>query len=264
MNEPLAKPATVLQVLQAINEIAPQDLAETWDPVGLQVGDPGQPVSQALLVLDVTLPLIAEAAARKCSLIISHHPLIFSPLPSVRADIPEQHLVHELAARQISLIAAHTNLDAAPGGVADCLADCLQLDRSERLVLAKYGRAADLPAPELLSELLRRARGLLGSAGCRINTDQDRAVRRLAVFPGSLSEDCIPELVADGADTLICGELKHHLSLMLAARGIAAIDTGHDVSERVVLAPLAAQLAKMLPQISFAVSDGMDYNKMVF
>lgn len=264
MIEPLAKPATVLQVLQVLNEFAPPDLAEDWDPVGLQVGDPGQPVLQVLLVLDVTMPLIAEAAARNCSLIISHHPLIFSPLPAIRTDIPEQGLVHELAARRISLIAAHTNLDAAPGGVADCLADRLQLKRPGRQVLAKYGRSADLAEPEPLSGLLRRTRDLLGSAGCRINTDQDRLVRRLAVFPGSLSEDCFPELIADGADALVCGELKHHLGLMLAARGIAAIDAGHDVSERVVLAPLAAQLAKMLPQISFAVSDGMDYNKMVF
>ncbi len=264
MNETNAKQTSVAQVLQVLNELAPPELAESWDPIGLQVGDPMQPALRTLLVLDVTFPLIKKAAAVGCNLIISHHPLIFTPLPAVRADQPEQRIVHELIKNSISVIAAHTNLDAAPGGVADCLADALQLARSSRQTIATYGRAVDLPRAESLRHLLQRTSQQLGSFGCRINTDQDRPVKRLAVFPGSFSEEWISELAARDVDALICGELKYHLGLMLAARGIAAISAGHDVTERVVLRPLVARLSDRLPQISFAVSDGLDYNKMAF
>lgn len=256
--------ATVGRVLQVMNDFAPPELAENWDPVGLQVGDPGQPVSRAMLALDVTGPVLAAAAAAGCSLLIVHHPLIFTPLSAIRADIPEQKLVQDLLVRRISLIAAHTNLDAAAGGVADCLADTLGFSWSGRFSAGKYGRGNDLVIPELLSHFLARVRVLLGSCGCRVNTDQDRLIRRVAVIPGSFSEDCLPLLQDLGVDCLVCGELKHHHGLMLAARGIAAVDTGHDVSERVVLQPLAWRLTEKLPEISFAVSAGFDYNKMAF
>jgi dinuclear metal center YbgI/SA1388 family protein len=255
---------TVNQVLQVLDELAPPLLAKEWDKIGLQVGNPDQLVYRALLALDVTPAVIASAAAADCQLIISHHPLIFNPLTTIRTDDPEQHLIDNLIRLRISLIVAHTNLDAAAGGVADCLLDALQDKGRERRTIAGFGRLQDLAQPELFSRLRERVRWQLGSSGCRINTDQDRMVSRLAVFPGSFAEEAIPELVDTGVGAVICGEIKHHLGLMLAARGIAVIDAGHDVTERVVLNPLAENLTGRLPQISFAVDGGLDYNKMAF
>lgn len=264
MRESTSGSIMVSQVLDVLNELAPPELAAEWDKIGLQAGNPDQPVKKALLTLDVHESVIQNAIVADCQLIICHHPLIFVPLDSIRTDVPEQRLVMNLISQKISLIAAHTNLDAAPGGVADCLADALHLGVQKRQVIARYGRLNDLAEPEMLSRMLSRVRWQLGSSGCRINTDQDRLISRLAVFPGSFSEDWLAELVDCGVGALICGEIKHHQGLMLAARGIAAIDAGHDVTERVVLTPLAEKLAARLPQISFAVSSGMDYNKMAF
>ncbi len=259
-----AETATVSLVLRTLDELAPPGLAESWDKIGLQVGDPDWPVRQVLLALDITDQSIKDAETLGCQLIICHHPPIFNPLASLRTDIPEQQQLFRLISRRISVIAAHTNLDAAPGGVADSLAEILGLGGPECRPVAAYGRSGRLAEPELLSRLLARIRQTLGSSGCRINTDQDRLITSLAVFPGSLAEEFIPDLVAAGVEAVVCGEIKHHLGLMLAARGMAAIDAGHDVTERVVLAPLAASLRDRLPQISFAVSNGMDYNKMAF
>lgn len=255
---------TVKDILQIMDQIAPPELAAEWDKVGLQVGWPDQAVKCVLLTLDFNENALKQALDKHCELVIVHHPLFFSPLPTIRHDVPEQRLVQGLIQNKISLIVAHTNLDAAQGGVADSLADILGLSSINRQLIGMYGRQGDLAEQVSLSQLIASVRAILGASGCRVNTDQNRLISRLAVFPGSFAEEDIPLLEQFEVEALVCGELKHHIGLMLAARGVAAIDTGHDVSERVVLQPLADRLAEQLPQISFAVSGGFDYNKMVF
>jgi len=256
---------TVREVWQALDGLAPPALAAEWDTaIGLEAGSPHAQVSKVMIALDVTAEVIAQAHASGCQLIICHHPLIFTPLATLRQDVPEQNLIVSLVQQGISLLAAHTNLDAAPGGVADCLADIFGLEQDSRQPAGPFGRFGLLPQPLSLRSLLQMARERLGSSGCRINTGHDRIISRLAVFPGSFSEEEIPLLTTLGSEAIICGEIKHHVGLMLAARGIVAIDAGHDVTERVVLEPLAARLAELLPEISFAVEQGIDYNKMAF
>ena len=258
-------PITVQSVWQALDQLAPPQLAAEWDTaIGLEIGRPDQLVSHVLIALDVSEAVIDRAAASGCQLIITHHPLIFTPLPAIRLDNPEQYLAAELLRCEISLIAAHTNLDAAPGGVADCLADAIGFPSHNRQAAGPFGRVGNLPEPRMLSQLALSAKKTLGSFGCRINTDQDRPVSRIAAFPGSFSEEELPVLVELGVQAIICGEIKHHVTLMLAARGIASIDAGHDVTERVALHPLAVRLKEMMPEISFAVDVGLDYNKMAF
>ncbi len=103
-------------------------MAESWDPIGLQTGSMNTETEAVLLCLDITSAAVARARAERANLIITHHPLIFSPLQTVRADLPEQQLLYNLISHQISVFSAHTNLDAAPGGVADCLAQSLELE----------------------------------------------------------------------------------------------------------------------------------------
>ncbi len=255
---------TVSDILQIIEAIAPPEIAAEWDHIGLQIGDPDQIVNHVLLTLDLNEAALTMAEDGDCELIICHHPLIFTPLPTLCDDVPEQRLILRLIRSGISVIVAHTNLDAAVGGVADCLADSLGLDAAGRQLCGPFGRAGLLAEPIQLSQLRSVVQQALQSAGCRLNTDQDRLISRLAVMPGSFDEDEIPLLEALAVDAVVSGEIKHHAGLLLAARGIAALDAGHDVTERVVLRPLATRLAEQLPQISFAVNSGMDYNKMAF
>jgi GTP cyclohydrolase I len=255
---------TVLQVLDAVNLLAPPELADEWDRIGLQVGSLRSPVRKVLAALDATPAVIAEAAILDCQMIISHHPLIFTPLQALQEDCPEQFLVICLVRQNIGLVAAHTNLDAAPGGVADCLVECLGLGGRSCENVGKYGRLARKAPKRRLREWAKEIQIRLGSAGCRFNTDEDRLIESVAVFPGAFPEEIIPEIAAQRPDLVISGEIRHHVHLMLASRGIAAIDAGHDVTERVVLRPLAEKLSKMLPKIQFAVARDMDYNRMAF
>ena len=118
---------TVQQLYEAMQRIAPLELAESWDNPGLLVDCAGE-VTRVLVTLDITPEVVAEAAAKHCEAIVAHHPVIFDPLKKLGPqDVPFQ-----LVRAGISAICMHTNLDAAPGGVNDTLADLLGMQREGR------------------------------------------------------------------------------------------------------------------------------------
>ncbi|MDD3867311.1 MAG: Nif3-like dinuclear metal center hexameric protein [Clostridia bacterium] len=263
----MTKPVTVQTIADYLNVLAPADLAEPWDHTGLLIGSPDQPVRRVLVSLDADLSAINAAVQHQAELMICHHPLIFSPLSSLRIDRPNELQCVRLIQEKISLIAAHTNLDAAEGGTADCLAAYLLQGHEISVALqpcAVYGRLADISEPVLLSDWRREVAVRLGSSGCRLNTGHDRLIRRVVFWPGAFSEDAIEPVVQARADLVICGEVKHHVNLALADFGVALMDVGHDVSERPVLRPLADTLQQVWPQISFAVHDGIAYNGIAY
>ena len=111
---------SVQQILGLLQAAAPQELALSWDNVGLLV-DAGTPVDSVLTTLDITPAVVREAVENDCQLIVSHHPVIFHPLKTLAADdVPAL-----LLKNGISAICMHTNLDAAPEGVNDTLSNIL-------------------------------------------------------------------------------------------------------------------------------------------
>jgi len=98
------------------------------DPIGLAIGTLNKEVKNVLVTLDVTDAVVEEAIAQHCELIIAHHPPIFMKLSNLRTDNPQGRLYEKLIKHDIAVYAAHTNLDVAPGGVNDLLADALQLE----------------------------------------------------------------------------------------------------------------------------------------
>ncbi len=123
----------VQAILEALEDLAPAALAYEGDPVGLSVGDPEWDVARVLVTLSVTPDAVKVALRKKADAIVSHHPLIWRPLRALRTDAPHTALCLELAQARIACIAAHTNLDVAPGGVNDTLADRLGLVRRKPL-----------------------------------------------------------------------------------------------------------------------------------
>ncbi len=115
------------EIIQLFESWAPRSYAMDDDPVGLQIGRLNQPVSNVLVTLDVTEEVILEAIEKNCQMIIAHHPPLFIPLKSVRTDLPTGKVVELCIKHDIAVYAAHTNLDVAPGGVNDLLANALQL-----------------------------------------------------------------------------------------------------------------------------------------
>ncbi|WP_428939019.1 Nif3-like dinuclear metal center hexameric protein [Fontivita pretiosa] len=113
-------------VLTALEQIAPTRYAESWDNVGLLVGDPSQEVASAILTIDYTPQVAAEAQSLGCDLVIAYHPPIFEPLKRVRSLGPGE-LIFDAIRRGVAIYSPHTALDVAAGGTNDMLADAVGL-----------------------------------------------------------------------------------------------------------------------------------------
>lgn len=115
------------EVIQALEQWAPPVLQEEYDNCGLQVGDPGAEVQQALLTLDCTEAVVAEAVAQGCGLIITHHPVIFKGLKAVTGSSGMQRTILAAIRANVAIYAIHTNLDNVIGGVSGEMAARLGL-----------------------------------------------------------------------------------------------------------------------------------------
>lgn len=117
----------VKDILKEIEQYAPLPLQDDYDNAGVQVGDINQPVTGALLCLDVTEEVISEAIELDCNLIISHHPLAFKPFKSLTGATYIERCMMEACKHDLVIYAAHTNLDNAPGGVSFRMAEMIGL-----------------------------------------------------------------------------------------------------------------------------------------
>lgn len=119
---------TVRDVLAALEEIAPAHLAFPWDKIGIQVGRADAPVHTAVVSLDRSMSAIGFAKDVGAQLLLSHHPLIFTPLETATSETEEGESILALAVAGLNFVAAHTNWDAAKGGINDALAERLGLE----------------------------------------------------------------------------------------------------------------------------------------
>jgi dinuclear metal center YbgI/SA1388 family protein len=118
---------TLEELISILEEMAPTRLAEDWDNVGLLLGDPTAEIRSVMTCLTLTPEVAAEAVARKADVIVSHHPILFRPVRSIRADRPGTDIVWTLARAGIAVISRHTAWDSAEGGANDTIAHALGL-----------------------------------------------------------------------------------------------------------------------------------------
>ncbi|WP_294451658.1 Nif3-like dinuclear metal center hexameric protein [uncultured Gemmiger sp.] len=235
---------TVQQVLEEMRRIAPPELAESWDNVGLLV-DAGRPVDAILTTLDITAPVVEEAVRLGCSLIVSHHPVIFDPIKRITAD----DLPALLLKGGVSAICMHTNLDAAPGGVNDTLAELLGM-RDTVPFADGCGRigTVDATTAKALAELCEDTLG----PGVRY-VEAGRPVLRLAEVSGA-GGSYWKEALDLGADCLVTGEANHHAACDARRLGMGLVAAGHWATERPIAGVLAKRLKEAFPDIPVTVS----------
>lgn len=134
----------VHEIIAALERWAPPKLAYDWDKPGLSIGDPNADADHVLTALTVTRETFDRARETGAQLIVSHHPLIFQPLKSLRRDNPHARLCLDLAGANIACYAAHTNLDVAPRGVSHILAKTLGLEPVAPLFAGDQGEQVKL------------------------------------------------------------------------------------------------------------------------
>ena len=235
---------TVQEVLQELKEFAPPELACSWDNVGLLV-DAGRPVDKVLTALDITAAVVQEAAAAGCQLIVSHHPVIFDPMKRITAeDVPAM-----LLQNGISGICMHTNLDAAPGGVNDTLADLLGISREDRRNFAENCGRIGTVTPTTTAAIAQYCAKTLHSGVKYV--DSGRPVSRLAEVSGG-GGSYLQQAIEEGADCLVTGEAAHHIALLAKQKGIGLVVAGHWGTEQGVADVLAARLQRAFPSLSVA------------
>lgn len=256
---------TVRTLVEALDARYPRTWAESWDRVGLVLGDFDSPVNRVLCVVDCVPETVDQALALGADLIVAHHPLLLKPVSSIAPDTFKGRIVHRLIRAGVALYTAHTNADVASPGVSDALAARLGLTALRPLVPAEgaaagegrgLGRIGELPEPLTLAALTRFAASRLPAttAGVRAAGDPARLVRTVAVCGGA-GDSLLSAATRAGVDAYLCADLRHHpVSEHLADGGPALLDVAHWASERPWLDDVAAWLRSDFP-VEVVVSD---------
>ena len=222
----------VNDIFQYLNQLYPVETACDFDNPGLLIGDGEAEITKALIALDCTMKTVEKAVEENCQLIITHHPVIFSPLKNITAgSIP-----FELIKNGISVISMHTNLDIGNGGVNDCLCEKLGLGNitpytSEDGYLLKYGSIPPITA----EDFAKKIKSLLGGSVKYVNGG--KKIEKVLVCSGSGGE-FIGDAIKGGFDALITADVKHHFFLEAFDNSVSLFDAGHFNTEDIVIEPL--------------------------
>ena len=226
--------------LNVLNDIAPLSLQEEWDNSGLQVDCGNKEVQRVLLALEITNRVIDEAKREKCDMIVCHHPLLFVPVRQITPDYTTGAYILRLIKEGISVYAAHTCFDKAPGGNNDHLMKEIGCSVPEDLAggIARIGHLDKLVT---FDEFISNVNAACGYEGLRIQGDSDREISRVAVCTGAGGE-YLYEAYRQGADAFVSGDIRHHDAQAARDLGICLIDAGHYGTEWQFVPNMAAKL----------------------
>lgn len=251
----------VRDVVSFMNDVAPLTLAESWDNVGLLLGDLAARANSVMTVLTLTPPTVQEAIDRSASLVVAHHPLPFKPVGSITTEDYTGDLLWRLASHGISVYCPHTAWDSSAAGINAQLAERLSLANirpmdpsdSPGLEDCGSGRLGELTQSAALGHFASQMSELIPYARTRI-VDASRAVNRVGIACGS-GGGLLDLAVKSGCDTLLTGEATFHTCLQAQAAGVNLVMVGHYASERFSLETLAVQLAARFPAIEAWASE---------
>ena len=244
-----------VEIEQYLFSLAPRDLAQSWDNVGLLVGDPQKEIKQVLVSLDITQAVVEEAIAGEYDLIVAHHPVMncaWHPVQSIRDDDPQGHLLLTMARSGVVGICMHTNLDSTQNGVNDALARVLGLNDIAPLGEDGIGRIGTLTEPVDLADFAATVRDRLQANGVRYAVGNPR-VQKIAVGGGACGEYAI-QAAAKGCDTFVTADLKYHDFQQAESLGVNLIDAGHFPTEDVICPELVRWLSDKFPGLHVAKS----------
>ena len=233
----------IREVTDVIERFAPLAWQESYDNAGLIVGRPDDEVHRALLAVDVTDEVMAEAEREGCDMVITHHPIVFHALKRFNSADQVQRCVERAIRGGIALYACHTNLDSAPGGMSWRLAEMLGVGDLRVLQPAQadekvgFGVVGELPEAVPTLDYLRHS------------DIASPEVRRVAVCTGA-GASMIGDARRAGADIYVTADMKYN-DFMTPDKALTVADIGHFESEYCAIQILFDILSKNL--ITFAV-----------
>ena len=249
---------TVTELYNKLCEIIPTTLSCPWDRDGLEsCPEPQREVKRVLISLDTTNEIIDKAIAEGADLIISHHPLFFGGLGNINALTFDGARAVKLAKHGIATMSFHTRLDALEGGVNDILADLAGLENVDVIGDERICRIGELPCE---MDVIDFAKALKKKLSCGegereahvVICPAGKKVKKVGLVGGGGGDD-IKVAAAEGADTYITGELKHHERLSASDFGVNIICAGHFFTEYPVCAFLEKTVRDLCPEAEITV-----------
>lgn len=221
------------EIIRYLEELSPPAYACHWDNVGLLVGRREQPVHKILIALDATEECISHAIDQKADMIITHHPMIFSPMKQINGDHFIGRKILRLAEHGIAYYAMHTNFDIM-GSMADLAANRMDIMDSRPLeVIVEtqtgaegIGRVGIWTESISLEKTAEKVKAAFGLGHVLVYGKKETQIHTLAICPGS-GKSVIGEAVNVDADVLITGDIGHHEGLDAMEQGLCIIDAGH-------------------------------------
>lgn len=233
---------SVNKIFKIIDQIAPFDTADSWDNVGLLVGNENQVVNRILIALDISEEVIQEAIEEGFDLIITHHPIIFNPLKKITNDDRIGQILIDAIQNDIAIIAVHTNLDKAfASGINRYLADSFELNQLQILIPEGenydygHGIVGNFEKTVEFDEFISKVKNIFQINHISVsNVSKDKNIRKVVIASGA-SSDFINIALSTQADVFITSDLKYHECQTVIGTQLALVDVGHFESESIYL-----------------------------
>lgn len=224
----------IKDIFKRFDEIIPIENAADWDNSGEQIQFSREVVNRVLTTLEVTNDVIDEAISRKCNLILSHHPLIFTKINTISDKQPKQKMIMRLISNKISVYSAHTNYDISEGGTSDYLTK--QFDLNEVGVIPDtdgFAVQGMLKAEMKLEEFIKLACEVTNTPikEVRFTGYRGKNIRKVGLCAGSGSE-FLSNAFNAGCDVFVTGDVKYHTAQDSLELGIPIVDMGHFHTEK--------------------------------
>lgn len=220
------------EVISMLETLSPCFYAESWDNVGLLLGNRKKKVSKIYVAVDATDEVVDEAILMEADMIITHHPLIFSAMKKITTDDFIGRRIVKMLENGICYYAMHTNFDVTH--MADLAADKIGLTARSVLDVtyegetgkAGIGKAGLLPEEMTVSQVAELVKHQFGLEQVKIFGEPLRKVQTAGICPGS-GKSVIGNAIKTGVEVLITGDIDHHEGIDAIARGLTIIDAGH-------------------------------------
>lgn len=234
------------ELIRAIEDFAPLDLAEEWDNSGIQIDMGYHDSDNVLVALEITDKVIDEAMDIEANCIVTHHPLIFTSTSSIDYRDNSGRYIERLIRAGISVYSSHTPFDKAEGGNNDYFGKLLGFEGISHFSDDNgYLRKADLPEEKFFGDIIKEAAEALGLNVrlLRAVGDPETKISRVGWCTGSGAE-FIQDAALEGCQLYITGDVKYHDAQLAKGLGISVLDAGHYGTEKCFVENMAEILRK--------------------
>lgn len=222
------------EIIEYLNTVAPSEFAEDYDNVGLLIGDKNKEIKTVLITLDADELVAKDAERRHADLVLSHHPLIFSPLKRITGEDGLSKTVLSLIKNDIALFAMHTNFDSVKSGLNDLFLDKIANTKKHISMEGDgengLGRVAELEEKVTFGVLLNKIKSEFKLSHLRYIGDENKVITKIAAVNGGGAEyvSCAKKLCAD---CFISGDFKYHQARYAYENDLALVEIPHYSAE---------------------------------